>query len=62
MSAFARYSLVAFDCRDPRAHARLDSANIGWLAQRDDGDRLTPRGAGRPALAFGSEPDRCCSG
>ena len=62
MSAFARYSLVAFDCPDPRAHAALDSANIGWLPQRDDGDRLTPRSAGGPALAHRSEPDRVAPG
>ncbi len=55
--AIAQFSLVAFDCPDPRALAAFYGAIIGWEVDRDDGDWVTLRSNGGATLAFQLAPD-----
>ncbi|MFV1999476.1 MAG: VOC family protein [Acidimicrobiia bacterium] len=58
MTAIARFSLVAFDCRDPRELADFYSAITGWeVDPRSDDDWLQLSGGGGATIAFQLAPD-----
>jgi catechol 2,3-dioxygenase-like lactoylglutathione lyase family enzyme len=56
MTRIARFSLVALDCRDPRALAEFYAAITGW--EPDDGDDWVElRSEGGATIAFQRAPD-----
>jgi len=57
MSAIASFSVVAFDCPDPRALAEFYSELTGSPIERDDGEWVQLRRDGGATLAFQRAPD-----
>lgn len=57
MAPIGRLSIIALDCRDPRALATFYSAITGWHMEDGDGDWVQLRSDGDVTLAFQLAPD-----
>ena len=57
MTPIGRLSVIALDCRDPRALATFYSAITGWPIDDGDDDWVQLRGEGNVTLAFQLAPD-----
>lgn len=57
MTAVAKLSLFAFDCREPRQLAEFYAAITGWPIDRADVDWVRLRSDGGATLAFQLAPD-----
>lgn len=57
MVGIGRLSVIALDCRDPRALASFYSAITGWEVEPGDDDWVQLRSDGDVALAFQLAPD-----
>ncbi|HSB84653.1 MAG TPA: VOC family protein [Ilumatobacteraceae bacterium] len=57
MTAIAKLSVFALDCREPRRLADFYAAITGWELGRDDGNWLELRSDGGATLAFQLAPD-----
>lgn len=57
MTPIARFSVVALDCREPRALASFYSAITGWAVEDGDDDWVQLRRDSGVALAFQLAPD-----